>query len=213
MSSSNSQLENVLQNIIVYLCFKARTLGQSELIKLVYMAEVYHMKMFGRRLTDTPFKHWHYGPWSELVDSEIHRLCDAGAIRQVAYTTRSGNRAEVPIPNIEMSAIQLSQSAQEALEAVITEWGAVGSEQVIHHAKSTAPFLGTPFGEEIDFSLVGGAEVIAAEKEMSTQKGRDLVAAMVQDQDFFQGTERGLVEIEQGRYSSIEDVKRRLSAL
>ena len=72
MSSSNSQLENVLQNIIVYLCFKARTLGQSELIKLVYMAEVYSdWKHVPWRdvLTETPFKQNMCSceqPWSRI---------------------------------------------------------------------------------------------------------------------------------------------------
>ena len=45
------------------------------------------------------------------------------------------------------------------------------------------------------------------------QMGKDLVAKMVQDKDFMQGVKRGLRDIDQGRYSSIEVVKRRLGDL
>ena len=213
MDDNNLPLENELQNIIVYLCFKVRTLAQTKLIKLVYLAEVYHYRMFGARLTNTPFKHWHYGPWSEVVDSEIQRLCEIEIIKQVPHTTISGFSAKLAKPNIKVATIELSPSAQTALDAVIAEWGAVRSEHVVNHAKSTPPFLGTPYGEEIDFSLVSDAEGIVAEKEMSTQKGKELVAAMVQDDAFLQGVEQGLKDIDQGRYSTIEDVKRRLSDL
>ncbi|MFH1560575.1 MAG: hypothetical protein ABID84_04100 [Chloroflexota bacterium] len=45
------------------------------------------------------------------------------------------------------------------------------------------------------------------EKEPS---GSDLATRMAQDKDFTQGTERGLAEIEQGRYSRIKDIKKKL---
>ena len=48
------------------------------------------------------------------------------------------------------------------------------------------------------------------EKETS---GRDLATRMTQDKGFIQDTERGLVEIEQGRYSKIEDIKKKLGDL
>lgn len=48
---------------------------------------------------------------------------------------------------------------------------------------------------------------------MGAETGKDLVAKMLQDKEFMWGTERGLREIEQGRYSTLEEVKRRLGDL
>ena len=48
---------------------------------------------------------------------------------------------------------------------------------------------------------------------MDAEMGKDLVAKMVQDKKFFEGVERGLRDIDQGRYSTIEVVKRRLGDL
>ena len=48
---------------------------------------------------------------------------------------------------------------------------------------------------------------------MTARGDKDLSTRMVEDKGFVEGTERGLEDIEQGRYSRIEDVKRRLSDL
>lgn len=40
-----------------------------------------------------------------------------------------------------------------------------------------------------------------------------LATRMARDKGFIQGTERGLAEIEQGRYSRIEDIKKKLGDL
>ena len=45
---------------------------------------------------------------------------------------------------------------------------------------------------------------------MGAETGKDLVTKMVQDKKFFEGVERGLRDIDEGRYSTLEDVKRRL---
>ena len=46
--------------------------------------------------------------------------------------------------------------------------------------------------------------------DKDTEKGKDLVAKMLQDKEFMKGTERGLKDIEEGRYSTLEEVKKRL---
>ena len=48
---------------------------------------------------------------------------------------------------------------------------------------------------------------------MYTRGISDLAARMAQDEDFIKGTEQGLLDIEEGRYSTLDDVKRRLSDL
>ncbi len=48
---------------------------------------------------------------------------------------------------------------------------------------------------------------------MGTETGKDLIAKMVQDKKFLEGVERGLRDIDEGRYSTLEDVKRRLGEL
>lgn len=48
---------------------------------------------------------------------------------------------------------------------------------------------------------------------MGKETGKELIARMVQDKKFLEGVERGLRDIDEGRYSTLEDVKRRLGDL
>ena len=48
---------------------------------------------------------------------------------------------------------------------------------------------------------------------MGTETGKELIARMVQDKKFLEGVERGLRDIDEGRYSTLEEVKRRLGDL
>lgn len=162
--------EDVLENAITYLCFKARTLSHIKLTKLVYLADMYHMERFGRRLTNVPFKHWHYGPWAQEVDSAIERLCGMGVIKQKPYLTRQGYKAEIPKPNVRQTTVKLSPSAKAALEDVVDDWGAVGSEEVISFVKSSLPLVGTPFGEDIDFDRIDPVECLAREQGISLEE-------------------------------------------
>ena len=167
---------NVLQNIVTYLCFECTTLSQIKLMKLVYLADVYHMERFGTRITDAKFRHWYYGPYSPDVDSEIERLCGTGIIELVSYRTKSGHKAEVPKPKLEGVTVQLSESAFEIMEDIIEDWGAASSDEVIKYAKSSLPFAGTEFGEEIDFARTDIVVACAKEKGISLEEAATYLA-------------------------------------
>lgn len=160
---------NVLQNAITYLCFKAKTLSQTKVMKLIYLADVYHMERYGSRLTEAPFKCWYYGPFSEEVDSEIEHLCGAGILKQELYQTRSGHTAEIPKPHINKTRVELSEEAVCILDEIIDEWGDSSTEDVVAYAKTSLPFIGTPFGKQIDFSRTDLVKEIAKEKNISIE--------------------------------------------
>lgn len=188
MAGGRPSPENVLQNVLTYLCFKAKTLSQSKLMKLVYLADVYHTERFGSRLTDVPFKHWHYGPWSEEVDSEIERLCGMGIIKQEPYLTRSGLKAEVPKPNVKQTTVNLSESALKVMKDIIEDWGTASSDEVITHAKTSLPFVGTPFGEQIDFTRIDIVREFSQEKGISIEEAA--TALVENDAELMKSLER-----------------------
>ena len=87
-----------------------------KLMKLIYLADVYHVEKYGSRLTNVPFKRWHYGPWSEKVDSEIELLCGQGILKQKPYQTKAGHKAEVPEPKVRKTTVELTDEAFEILD-------------------------------------------------------------------------------------------------
>jgi uncharacterized phage-associated protein len=154
MSGNPPAASGMLQNIIVYLCFKANPLSTTKLTKLVYLADVYHVEMFGPRLTDVPFKHYRYGPWAPDVEREFEQLCALGIVEEKAYTTRAGRQAIVPRARVRETTVELPATAFEVLKAVIEDWGRASTEEVTSFAKTTLPFVGTDFDDEIDFARV-----------------------------------------------------------
>jgi len=152
MSNESKKLETPLQNIITYLCFKANPNSMRKLMKLVYLVDVYHQEMFGERLTGVPFRHYDFGAFASDIYWTLEELYDVGILREEVVETRTGHRAVIPWPCVSETVIELPDSGFAALKAVIEDWGGASPEGVVRFTKRTLPFVGTPYGELIDFS-------------------------------------------------------------
>ena len=57
-------------------------IGKTRLIKLAYLADVFHTRMKGERLTNAPWIFWHYGPYvteyPEILASPAFIIQDSG---------------------------------------------------------------------------------------------------------------------------------------
>lgn len=159
-----------LQNIITFLCFKATPLSTRKLVKLVYLVDVYHYQMFGKRLTDVPFKHYLYGAWSSEIEKTLEELCEAGIIREDTVETREGNLASVPKPAVDRTQVRLSANAIKAIEMVLADFGTANPNDVVEFTKKTLPFINTPFNDEIDFSRCDPIVAYAKEKGISVKQ-------------------------------------------
>ena len=119
---------------------------------------------------------------------------------------RTCSAVEEWLAGVDWNDPDLTQESKEAyglLELLATEVseGLRDEDELVREAKSLL---------EKETGLSTG---VAADNGAGEKTGKDLVAAMLQDEAFMQGVERGLKDIEEGRYSSIEDIKRRLGDL
>ncbi|MCL0057952.1 Panacea domain-containing protein [Dehalococcoidales bacterium] len=167
MERQNIKPQGVLQNIIVFLCFKSMPLSETKLTKLIYLVDVYHANMFGKRLTQVPFRHHYYGPWASDPSEELEKLCSIGIVKQEPIETRKGFVALVPKPAVKQTMVSLPDTAYEALKAVVADWGSASTDDVVSYSKSTLPFLGTPFGHLIDFERINFAAEYAAKHKIT----------------------------------------------
>ncbi len=159
-----------LQNIITFLCFKANPLSTRKLVKLVYLVDVYHCQMFGKRLTNVPFRHYKYGAWAPDIEESLEELCEADIIKEEPVETRDGNLASVPKPAVDKTVIKLPESSIKAIEMVLKDFGAASPSDVVEFTKKTLPFLNTPFDKEIDFSRCDPVVAYAKEKGISAKQ-------------------------------------------
>lgn len=174
--------EGVLENVITTVCFKAIPLSTRKLVKLVYLADVYHYQMFGKRLTDVHFKHYRYGAWSPEIEECVEELCDKGILTEEIVMTASGNPACVPKPAIAETVIDLSEEGKEALNAVLRDWGDKSPDEVVKFTKSALPFINTPYDEEIDFARCDPMFAYAKEEGISVEQAA--MEDIVSNKDF-----------------------------
>jgi hypothetical protein len=151
MSEPQKRAKGILQNVITYLCFKVNPNSKTKLAKLVYLVDVYHYQMFGKRLTRLKFKHHYYGAWSPRIEVALEELYGAEILHEKVVDAARG-QALVPTPLVPETTIELPESGFKALESVIADWGYASTDEVVQFTKTTLPFLNTPFGEPIDFS-------------------------------------------------------------
>jgi len=152
MKTSKKKLKGRLENIVTYFCFKANPLSSRKLVKLVYLADLYHYQLFGKRLTKVPFKHYYYGAWAPDIAEAVEELCDRGVLKEEVVSTSAGFPAAIPKPAVSQTIVNLPKTAFTALEMVLAEFGHADPDEVVGFTKKTLPFLDTPFDEEIDFS-------------------------------------------------------------
>lgn len=152
MKINKKKPKGLLENIVTYLCFKANPLSSSKLVKLVYLADLYHYQLFGKRLTKVPFRHYYYGAWAPDIAEAVERLCDRGVLKEEVVSTSAGFPAAIPKPAVRQTTVTLPKTGSKALEMVVAEFGPANPDKVIEFTKKTLPFLDTPFDEEIDFS-------------------------------------------------------------
>ena len=139
-----------LRDVIVYFTFKTNYLTLIRLIKLIYIAEIYSIKKFGRRLTEVDFLNYHYGPWSSEINS-IGEIISGDDILIEFDRTPQGHDASFFKPNVDEPAINLSEEDISLLDDVINEWGFKKTEDIITFVKSTSLYKNSGFGELINF--------------------------------------------------------------
>ena len=194
----------VLQNIITYFCFKADPNSITKLTKLCYLADVYHYQMYGKRLTEVPFRHFRYGPWAEEVQMALEELYEKGIIKETKVKTKKGQDATIPKPNVSQAEITLSKDAFETLKDLMIDWGNKTTDEIVNYSKKTLPFLGTFFNRKIDFSRVDEIKEYARKKGISWKKAATL--SVISNKELLDKTLNGAKEVREGKILSYKEI-------
>lgn len=154
--------EGILENVITALCFQSMPNSTRKVMKLTYLVDVYHYEMFGKRVTEVPFRHYDHGPFAEQIYRCLENLHQRRILCDDVVETQHGP-AIIPKPAVEETMIELPESVMEAVERVLADWGRIWPQRVVEYCKTTLPFLNTPYNREIDFSRIDPIEEYARE--------------------------------------------------
>jgi len=174
---SRSKHRSILEDIIIYLCFKANPNSLRKITKLVYLVDLYYYELYDRQLTDVEFRHHDHGAWAPEIYDVIEKLCDEGILYEQVVRTKDGYSATIPTPKVKETSISLSdEDAFTVLGSVISDWGTAEPQAVVDYTKTTIPFLGTHYGEVIVFSRSDPIVEYAKKHNISPSEGATLFA-------------------------------------
>lgn len=175
-----------LQDIIIYLTRKMPYLTEIRLNKLIFAAEIYYIEKYGKRMTDIPFIHYHYGVWSPRIGAEAALISGTDILVKTGKTPEGHESTFfVPVETKEVL-VNISEEKISILEDIVRDWQFEPTEKLIEFTKSTIPYRRSKFGEVLDLDryarlmkLVYDKEVIEAversRREAKEGKGRIFV--------------------------------------
>ncbi|MCP2729443.1 type II toxin-antitoxin system antitoxin SocA domain-containing protein [Limnofasciculus baicalensis] len=132
----------MLENIIKYFVYATKGyITKTQLIKFLYLADLYSVKWTGEQLTDLDWCYYHYGPWNEGIDIALNKMNGKEIYQEsqgdtifIKLGVGSGNVDELELP----LALKL------ILDNIRREWAGSGQDklnQLLEYVYSTAPMV------------------------------------------------------------------------
>ena len=123
--------------------FVLRTKGhvtKTQLVKFLYLADLYAIKWLGQQITGLKWVYYHHGPWEDDIQADLERM-DGREINQCSQTDGTvliqlGSNAP-PEDDLE-----LPESMKLMLDNIRREWAGSGSENfesLLKYVYDTAP--------------------------------------------------------------------------
>lgn len=125
------------------LFFVLRTKGhimKTQLVKFLYLADLYAVKWLGQQITDLDWVYYRHGPWEDDIQSALEEM-DGTEIKQYAHPSGAVLIQIGPnAPSVER--LELPESMKLMLDNIRREWAGLGSENLdglLQYVYDTAP--------------------------------------------------------------------------
>ena len=113
-------------------------IGRTQLVKLIYLVDVLHCRRHGERVTDLPWRYYHYGPYAD----EVQVLVDRKNLEADYWTSGAFPRPFGP-------------SVRRTVDDVINRWGFLGLNELLDYVYfETEPMEDVKRGDMLDFAKV-----------------------------------------------------------
>jgi hypothetical protein len=112
-----------------------------QLIRFLYLADLYAVKWTGKQLTELNWYYYHFGPWHEDIDIALNKMNG----KEISIETE-GNTTLIKLgkESENIDDLQLSVSLKLILDNIRREWAGSGQDkikQLLDYVYSTAPML------------------------------------------------------------------------
>lgn len=130
----------MLDKLIKYFVYETKGyITKTQLIKFLYLADLYSVKWTGKQLTELDWYYYNYGPWHEDIDAALNKMNGKEIIQEShSNTTLIKLGAEA----VSSDDLELPVSLKLVLDNIKREWaGSDKLSQLLDYVYSTAPML------------------------------------------------------------------------
>jgi Protein of unknown function (DUF4065) len=133
----------MLEALILYFVFKTKGfITKTQLVKFLYLADLYSVKWTGQQLTQLDWCYYNYGPWDEEINFALDRLEGKILQKQDGKAIMIQMTDEMAKNGIDH--LNFSEGLQLVLENIRKEWAGTTSENInalLEHVYATAPMV------------------------------------------------------------------------
>ncbi|KYC36660.1 hypothetical protein WA1_44045 [Scytonema hofmannii PCC 7110] len=132
----------MLETLIKYFVYETKGyITKTQIIKFLYLADLYSVKWTGKQLTELNWYYYYYGSWHEDIEVALNQMNGKEIIQESLGNTtllKLGPKAG----NIEN--LNLSQGLKLMLDNIRREWAGLGQDklnQLLEYVYNTSPMI------------------------------------------------------------------------
>ena len=130
----------MLEQLIKYFVYETKGhITKTQLVKFLYLADLYSVKWTGKQLTELDWYFYNHGPWHEDIDMALEcmnsqEICQEseGQVKFIKLGAEAGKTEDLKLP----------KSLMLMLDNIRREWaGSDKLDQLLDYVYNTAPML------------------------------------------------------------------------
>lgn len=149
---------DLLKRLILYIVDQIQAsegmTSKIRIVKLLYLIDVAHYRMYGKLLTNLDWIFYRYGPYAFTIDNAIDQL--GFVLGEEEVTTARGHPAYIYRVDEEQSLEDIVAFATQAMiDRTIDRWALEDTRFLLDYVYTdTEPMRSASFGEKLDFSRI-----------------------------------------------------------
>ncbi|WP_375478025.1 type II toxin-antitoxin system antitoxin SocA domain-containing protein [uncultured Nostoc sp.] len=132
----------MLEKLIKYFVYATKGyITKTQLIKFLYLADLYSVKWTAKQLTHLDWRYYYYGPWNEHIDNTLNQM-DGKEISQESQGDTILIKLGAQAGNVDD--LELPVSLTLVLDNIRREWAGAGQDkltQLLEYVYNTAPMM------------------------------------------------------------------------
>ena len=132
---------SMLETLILYFVYQTKgNITKIQLVKFLYLADLYSVKWTGKQLTDLEWYFYTFGPWHEDIDAALVHLNGQVVQKEEGKAILIQTGTEPLDPH----SLGISQGLYLMLDNIRREWAGSSTEKIdelLNYVYATAPML------------------------------------------------------------------------